>query len=168
MATRSGTKKKTNTAKRSSGTRKNTAGRTVRRDTKRTAAKKKSFVRSEAAAVCMIAAGFILLLVNFGLLGKLGGWILGVEKGLFGQASFLLAFAVIGAAAVSYYEKGNYLRPHKIVSIFAALILISAVLHLMFGADAVSGSGSGRISASELYRMCSGGHPGGGRQPGGV
>ncbi|MBQ1423274.1 MAG: DNA translocase FtsK 4TM domain-containing protein [Lachnospiraceae bacterium] len=162
MATRSGTKKKTNTAKRSSGTRKNTAGRTVRRDTKRTAAKKKSFVRSEAAAVCMIAAGFILLLVNFGLLGKLGGWILGVEKGLFGQASFLLAFAVIGAAAVSYYEKGNYLRPHKIVSIFAALILISAVLHLMFGADAVSGSGSGRISASELYRMCSGGHPGGG------
>ena len=162
MATKSGTKKKTSTAKRSSGSGKKSTGRTVRRDTKRTAAKKKSFVRSEAAAVAMIAAGFILFLVNFGLLGRLGGWILGVEKGLFGQASFLLAFAVVGAAAVAYMEKGNYLRPHKIISIFAALILISAVLHLMFGGDAVSGTGSGKISAAELYRMCSEGHAGGG------
>ena len=147
----------------SAGTAKRNAGKSGKhRDTKRVAAQKRSFVRSESAAVIAIAAGIILLLANIGLLGALGGWILGLERGLLGQASFLLPFAVAAVAAIAYTESGSYLRPHKIISVLAGLILISAVCHLMFGGDLLTGKGSAAPAAGELYRMCSEGHEGGG------
>ena len=151
------------TKRSSSGSAKRSAGKNGKhRDTKRVAARKRSFVRSESAAVIVIAAGIILLLANLGLLGALGGWLLGLERGLLGQASFLLPFAVAGVAAIAYMESGSYLRPHKIISVLAGLILISAVCHLMFGGDLLTGKGSSAPAAGELYRMCSEGHEGGG------
>ena len=138
-------------------------GTSVRRkDTKRVAARKRSFVRSETAAVVAVAFGLVLLLVNLGLLGSLGESILAFEKGLFGQASFLLPFAVAGAALIAYLEKGSYLRPHKLVCTGVLLVLISAILHLMFGGDALAGGGNASLSPVELYRLGADGHEGGG------
>ncbi len=151
-----GTKRGTASSAGRNGSRK-TGTSARRRDTKRVAARKRSFVRSETAAVVAVAFGLVLLLVNLGLLGSLGKSILAFEKGLFGQASFLLPFAVAGAALIAYMEKGSYLRPHKLVCTAVLLVLISAILHLMFGDD-----GNASLSPAELYRLGADGKEGGG------
>ena len=164
--------KRTNTASKSKKTgqasrqtaqsSKTTAARkTPRKENKRTAAKKKSFVKTEVSSILLIAAGVFFLLTDFGFMGKVGAVIMTLQRGLFGQACYLFGIALACFAAASYFERGKYLRGLKLVSIAAAFLSLTAIIQLMFAERA--GDGSVLIkSLSELYINGASGAKGGG------
>ena len=117
----------------------------------------KSFFQSELTAIVVMVLGGFLLLTDLGLMGSLGEWLLGVQKGLFGQGFFLLAAAIVAAAFVGIKYKDSYFVGLKIACVFGGLLDIAAIMHLMFAEE-----GAYAMTAGELYRDAAEGGSGGG------
>lgn len=131
--------------------------KTVRKDTKRTAAKKRKFLKSEVGSIVLIAAGIFLILSDLGLMGAAGNAVVTVQKGLAGTAYPLIGLFIGAAAAIAYMERGRYLMKFKVAGLTAAFLAIVSIVQLLFGER-----GAGAYSAGELYSLGAGGALGGG------
>lgn len=129
------------------------------KETKRTIAKKKSFIESELKVIAALAAGGFILLTDLGLMGGAGDMLLRIQKGLFGQGYLLLAVSIALAAGVAVKYRNTYFVKLKTVCVFGVLIDASAVIHLIFSGD---GKTASTMSAGELYRRAAEGASGGG------
>ena len=163
MAQKKTANKKTESSAASKSTNKSTKAKTAAkkpvRENKRTIAKKKSFLRSEIRLILSLVIGGIMLLTDLGLLGSIGAFLLGIQKGLFGQGYMLFAIAIVAAAAVAMKFKDTYFVKLKTVCVFGILTVAVSVIHLIFGTDAHESAG---FAVTELYKNASAGAPGGG------
>jgi len=155
--------KKTESSAANKSTNKSTKAKTAAkkpvRENKRTIAKKKSFLRSEIRLILSLVIGGIMLLTDLGLLGRIGAFLLGIQRGLFGQGYMLFAIAIVAAAAVAMKFKDTYFVKLKTVCVFGILTVAVSVIHLIFGMDAHESTG---FAVTELYKSASTGAPGGG------
>ncbi len=163
MAQKKTANKKTESSAANKSTNKSTKAKTAAkkpvRENKRTIAKKKSFLRSEIRLILSLVIGGIMLLTDLGLLGRIGAFLLGIQKGLFGQGYMLFAIAIVAAAAVAMKFKDTYFVKLKTVCVFGILTVAVSIIHLIFGADAHESAG---FAVTELYKSASAGAPGGG------
>lgn len=151
---KAGTKRKSNTRIYAQKSKTRTG---VKRANKRTTAKKKKFIASEASFVLLIAVGIIMLLICFGVMGSLGEAVNGLLMGLFGQGNFLFGLLLLAVAFESMYERGDALKNQKLISIAVIFILLLSFLELLFG-----GGSRSSMSLSELYNASYLGGSGGG------
>ncbi len=133
----------------------------MRKENKRTAQKKKSFVKTEISSILMIAAGIFFLLADLGLMGTVGGFILSVQRGLFGQGCYLFGVALAIFAVISYLERGKYLRGFKLASVVTAFAALTSIIQLLFAGRNADGSIES-YALSELYGLSAEGLKGGG------
>ena len=147
-------------AKRGSSSKK-VSGGAVRKENKRTAQKKRSFVRTEISSILLIAAGIFFFLADLGLMGTVGGFILSIQRGLFGQGCYIFGVALAAFAVISYLERGKYLRGLKLVSVVTAFVALTSIIHLLFAGRNPDGS-IVSYKLAELYSLSSEGLKGGG------
>lgn len=151
-----GTKKDTSSA----GRKKTAAGRsgnsrtkqTVRSSGRQSAARtkeindRKAFLKKEAAFVVVTFISLFLFLSNFGILGKAGGFVSGIQKGCFGYGAFLFPLMAVLIVYMFLQEERGPLFWLKIVSVLILFICLCAMIHLAVG-DRQS------CSISEFFRL---------------
>lgn len=132
------TKSAKSTAKRGGAAagKKTVKGRTQaakRKPDKRALAKKKQFFSGEIKIILTAVLGLFLFLSNFGVMGKVGTFFSQIQMGLFGMVGY--AFPVLLLLSVIFYvrNQGTFLAGLKLVCSLFMIIILSALMHLLFG-----------------------------------
>ena len=133
----------------------------VKKENKRTAQKKKSFVKAEVSSILLIAAGLFFVFTDLGLMGAVGSFIMSVQRGFFGGGCYLFGITVAAFAVIGYVERGKYLRSLKLTGTVTAFLALTAIIHLLFAERNADGTAVD-YKITELYRLSADGMKGGG------
>ncbi|WP_313132119.1 FtsK/SpoIIIE family DNA translocase [Anaerocolumna sp.] len=117
---------------------------------------KKALFYDEILLVASLVIALLLILSNFNLSGKVGGFINGVTFGLFGFLAYLLPFFLFFGMAFYIANRGNYVARIKLMGAIALSIAVSSLIHLItYGYTQNSKIG-------DIYKMSSESKNGGG------
>lgn len=92
---------------------------------------KKALFHDEILLVVSLVIALLLILSNFNLSGKVGGFINGVTFGLFGFLAYLLPFLLFFGMAFYIANRGNYVARIKLIGAIALSIAVSSLIHLI-------------------------------------
>ncbi len=165
MATKQKTSQKSTTKRKSSGSNSGRRGRppknkgasSGKRDTGYNMdPEKKALFHDEILLVVSLVIALLLILSNFNLSGKVGGFINGVTFGLFGFLAYLLPFLLFFGMAFYIANRGNYVARIKLIGAIVLSIAVSSLIHLItYGYTQKSKIG-------DIYKMSSESKNGGG------
>lgn len=91
---------------------------------------KKALFQDEILLVVSLVISLLLILSNFNLSGKVGGFINSVTFGLFGFLAYLLPFFLFFGMAFHIANRGNNVARIKLIGTIALSITVSAFIHL--------------------------------------
>jgi S-DNA-T family DNA segregation ATPase FtsK/SpoIIIE len=117
---------------------------------------KKALFHDEILLIVSLVVALLLILSNFNLSGKVGGFINGVTFGLFGFLAYLLPFFLFFGMAFYIANRGNYVARIKLMGAIVLSIAVSSLIHLItYGYTQNSKIG-------DIYKMSSESKNGGG------
>lgn len=129
----------------------------VKKENKKTAAKKRRFISDEISIVLLIALGMFMELASLGMMGGLGESINEILMGFFGQGAFLFGIMLLAVAFCEYAERGNSIKNLKLLSILGIFMILVSMAQLLFG-----DTDRGMLSVGSLYSLAANGAAGGG------
>ncbi len=139
-----------------SGRRKTTSSNKGKRSTNnRKKNNNQNGIQDEVIMLFILAVSILLLLSNFGLIGKFGTVISGVMFGLFGIPAYVAPVLLFFAFVFVFANRGNTIAIIKCVSAIVLFIVICVYCQLLFGQNEF-------ISIKEFYQLSSANREGGG------
>lgn len=144
MAANSG-KRKTTTSSSSKGKRKSTTQKK----------QNQNGMLDEVIMLFILAVSILMLLSNFGLIGKVGTAISGVMFGLFGIPAYIAPVLLFFAFVFMFANKGNTIAAIKCIAAVVLFIVICVFSQLLFGQNEF-------VSMNEFYQLSSVNKEGGG------
>ncbi len=98
-----------------------------------------NFLADEIVIWLTLAVSLLLLISNFGLGGKAGNFVAGIQKNIFGWIAYLIPFILFGIVAFGISNKGNFVAKIKIITGIVLVILSCTLLELIHEEGGISG-----------------------------
>ncbi len=95
-------------------------------------------LRDEIFIIALFVFSILLMLSNFGLGGKMGGLLKGVQLGSFGTVGYLFPIVVFLIGVILVSNKGNIRSGLKSLAITVVLISVSSIVHIFMDSTAFS------------------------------
>lgn len=95
-------------------------------------------LRDEIFIIALFVFSILLMLSNFGLGGKMGGLLKGVQLGSFGTVGYLFPIVVFLIGVILVSNKGNIRSGLKSLAITVVLISVSSIVHIFMDNTAFS------------------------------
>ena len=95
-------------------------------------------LRDEIFIIALFVFSILLMLSNFGLGGKMGGLLKGVQLGSFGTVGYLFPIVVFLIGVILVSNKGNIRSGLKSLAITVVLISLSSIVHIFMDSTAFS------------------------------
>ncbi len=98
-----------------------------------------SFLADEIVIWLTLAVSLLLLISNFGLGGKAGSFVAGIQKNIFGWIAYLIPFILFGIVAFGISNRGSFAAKIKIITGIVLVILSCTLLELIHEEGGIAG-----------------------------